>query len=173
MHAFLGRVRMETPADERPGIPSPSYQHVGKSVCIRCRDKSAVHGTVYSIDPEHGTWLLTTNSDMDLSESKLHAVFASEIVDIDFLATDSVVTVVPTIGETLADEQGGLGLTKRDVMGLLERHHLPYTEEDGEVVRVLGTVTIRPPYRSQNCLCGNEIMLRRVQTMLEDAARPP
>jgi len=164
--------------EANPGLCGDlSFDWIGHHVKIRLVDSpNEVEGRVYSIDPESGAWLLTTGAENQMNlDGPLCAVFPAAITSIE-RSPNTVRLVVPSIEEVLDAGGGGsqdavtAGSSKDDLLALLSQHHLPATEEEDDVVRVLGTVTIHPPYRSQDCRCSNEIMLRRVQGML---VRPP
>ena len=152
------------------------WEYVGQKVVLLLRGApDRVEGRVYSIDPESGAWLLTTGEGWHL-DGPLCAVFPSAIVEVQQCPNDAPVAV-PSIDDVLSASAGSSqdagGSSKEELMGLLARHHLPASEEDDGVVRVLGNLTIQPPYRPQDCRCANEIMLRRVEGLLATVPRQP
>ncbi|XP_016334122.1 gem-associated protein 6-like [Sinocyclocheilus anshuiensis] len=50
----------------------------------------------------------------------------------------------------------------------LEKNRVPVTE-DGEVLRVANALTISAPYRPGDCSSANEIILARIQSLVESS----
>jgi len=170
------------------GTRDPLWSWVGRKVSISVNgcNEMTVRGYVYSIDPESGAWLLTASKDLNL-QGALRVVFAAAIktVELDnegsmfrmFRKHKQATTIwpaedfvqLPSIEATLSQHEGTAKyLTKAQLLDLLAQHHLPSTEEDCGVIRVLGSMTIHPPYRDESFQCANEIILNRVKNILSD-----
>lgn len=55
---------------------------------------------------------------------------------------------------------------KKDLRAWLEQNLIPVTDE-GEVLRVANVLTISAPYGPEQCSSSNEIILARVQSLVE------
>ncbi|NXL85984.1 GEMI6 protein, partial [Alectura lathami] len=58
---------------------------------------------------------------------------------------------------------------KKDLKSWLETNHIPVTEqgESGRTLCVAGVLTIDPPYGPEECSSSNEIILARVQGLVQ------
>ena len=56
---------------------------------------------------------------------------------------------------------------KESLLQFFAESHIPFTSER-ENLLVLNEVLISPPYTSGNCMCVNEVMLKRVQKLVKD-----
>lgn len=57
---------------------------------------------------------------------------------------------------------------KLELKTWLEKNRLQVTEKDGEVLSVLGVLSIEPPYEMDCCRCSNEIILDRIQRLIKN-----
>ena len=55
---------------------------------------------------------------------------------------------------------------KTNVINWLRKHHIE-VDVDGDQIEVCGTLTVNPPYTPDNCVCTNEIILGRIQSLLK------
>ncbi|NXM79273.1 GEMI6 protein, partial [Serilophus lunatus] len=71
--------------------------------------------------------------------------------------------------ESKAYNPGELERKKKDLKGWLERNHIPVAEqgESGRTLCVAGVLTIDPPYGPEQCSSSNEIILSRVQGLVQ------
>lgn len=74
-----------------------------------------------------------------------------------------------TSGDCKAYSTEDLEERKNSLKKWLEKNHIPITEQ-GESQRTLcvaGVLTIEPPYGPENCSSSNEIILSRVQDLIQ------
>ncbi|KAM3623454.1 uncharacterized protein V6R79_011414 [Siganus canaliculatus] len=57
------------------------------------------------------------------------------------------------------------------VLSWLEKNHVP-VEEEGDELRVAGVLTITAPYRPEDCCSSNEIVLGRIQKLIQSSHEP-
>ncbi|XP_071328358.1 gem-associated protein 6 [Trachinotus anak] len=55
---------------------------------------------------------------------------------------------------------------REDIQSWLEKNRVP-VEEEGDELRVAGVLTIRAPYRPQDCCSSNQIILDRIQKLIQ------
>uniref|UniRef100_A0A8C2CG03 Gem (nuclear organelle) associated protein 6 n=1 Tax=Cyprinus carpio TaxID=7962 RepID=A0A8C2CG03_CYPCA len=72
--------------------------------------------------------------------------------------------LLPDRAQSLSAEE--LKSRRESVRLWLEQNRVPVTE-DGEVLRVANALTISAPYRPTDCSSANEIILSRVQSLVE------
>lgn len=71
--------------------------------------------------------------------------------------------------ESKAHSPEELERRKNDLKTWLETNHIPVTEqgESGQTLCVAGVLTVDPPYGPEECSSSNEIILSRVQGLLQ------
>ena len=71
-------------------------------------------------------------------------------------------------GEKLSVEE--LRRRKQSVRAWLERNRVPVEEVTGEqeVLKVANVLTVVPPYRTEDCSSSNEIILARIQNLMDN-----
>lgn len=61
---------------------------------------------------------------------------------------------------------------KQRIWTWLEKNHIPVVAE-GDELRVAGVLTIRAPYRSEDCCSSNQIILDRIQRLMQNQPDHP
>ncbi|KAM4750663.1 gem-associated protein 6 [Anableps anableps] len=67
--------------------------------------------------------------------------------------------------QTLSLDPEELRRRRSGVCGWLQKNRVP-VEEDGNELRVAGVLTIRAPYRAEDCCSSNQIILDRIQKLI-------
>jgi len=62
---------------------------------------------------------------------------------------------------------GELSMAKENVISWLSKNNLP-SEVVGEDIIIMGSVTLQPPYTESNCVANNEIILQRVEHIIQN-----
>lgn len=138
---------------------------------------------VIASEKEYRGWLLTTDpvsanivlvnflEDGSLSVTGImgHAVQTVEIVGEGDHRVREKLTHLFMSGDCAVYSPEDLEQRKNSLKKWLEKNHIPITEQ-GESQRTLcvaGVLTIEPPYCPENCSSSNEIILSRVQDLIQ------
>ncbi|KAM6180343.1 gem-associated protein 6 [Erethizon dorsatum] len=138
---------------------------------------------VLASEKEYKGWLLTTDpvsanivlvnflEDGGLSATGImgHSVQTVEVVDEGDHGVREKLMHLFTSGDGEAYSPDDLEKRKNSLKKWLEKNHIPITEQ-GESQRTLcvaGVLTIDPPYCPENCSSSNEIILSRVQDLIQ------
>lgn len=78
--------------------------------------------------------------------------------------------ILPDTTPSLSPEE--LQARRENLRLWLERNRFPVTE-DGQDLRVANVLTISAPYRPEDCSCINEIILARVQSLVQNKPHTP
>ncbi|MEE6474950.1 hypothetical protein FKM82_010548 [Ascaphus truei] len=146
--------------------------YVNKEVKISTDEKHEYQGWVATIDPVSANIVLVNF----LQDQKIlvqvvmgHAVQqVEELKEADY-ATGERLMQLFSPGETTAYSKEDLDTKKLSLRTWLEQNHIPVTEQ-GEAqgtLCVAGVLTIDPPYGPDNCSSANEIILSRVQGLIQ------
>lgn len=173
---------------------------IGKWASFNLVDGSRMSGLVYAVDPEMGHVVLCSPldgcaGDADGRRVRPRVVFAHAIrscAEEERSAAENggwSDMVLLRRGPAGSDNgsRGYIGGVRdlerlRRLCSLLESHRLPFDVHLGDpsavdaapVVEVFGTLKIEAPYDAGACACENELVLSRVQTLLNQiSAREP
>ncbi|XP_006878200.1 PREDICTED: gem-associated protein 6-like, partial [Chrysochloris asiatica] len=98
-----------------------------------------------------------------------HAIRTVEIVnDGDQRVSEKLIHLF-TSGDCQAYSPEDLVKRKNSLKAWLEKNHIPVTEqgESQQTICVAQVLTIEPPYGPENCISSNEIILSRVQDLIQ------
>uniref|UniRef100_A0A8D0GQH5 Gem-associated protein 6 n=1 Tax=Sphenodon punctatus TaxID=8508 RepID=A0A8D0GQH5_SPHPU len=152
--------------------PLEWQKYVTKEVNVTAAEKHDYKGWVLTVDPVSANIVLVTF----LEDGKVsvlvvlgHAVQEVGIVKEadDEMREKLALLFMP--GESQSHGQEELEKRKSSLKTWLETNHIPVTEQ-GELQRTLcvaGMLTIDPPYGPEDCSSFNEIILSRVQGLIQ------
>uniref|UniRef100_A0A9J8D6Z5 Gem nuclear organelle associated protein 6 n=1 Tax=Cyprinus carpio carpio TaxID=630221 RepID=A0A9J8D6Z5_CYPCA len=134
---------------------SPQHWHelVNHEVCVTNRDQQRFEGRVFTVDPVSASVVLVSVQESE--RPSVRVILGHAVTDVQILRRGTE--------ETDAEE---LKSRRESVRLWLEQNRVPVTE-DGEVLRVANALTISAPYRPGDCSSANEIILSRVQSLVE------
>ncbi|NWR73938.1 GEMI6 protein, partial [Centropus unirufus] len=146
--------------------------HVNSMVKVAVIEKQEYEGWVLTIDPVSASIVLATfpgNEEVSISVVLGHAVQEVKILKEadDEMKQRLSCIFAPEESEVYGPEE--LEKRKNDLKTWLETNHIPITEEGelGRTLCVAGVLTIDPPYGPEQCRSSNEIILSRVQGLIE------
>jgi len=137
-------------------------------------------GSLKCIDPLTQTIaLVVTDADTGVANrSKLvlamsHAIRSIELADDDYDTGDdydlnrllSASMYENSDDKAFSDHE--LRTRKQSVMSWLQRNRIPCDETDDGVLCIAYALTLSPPYTREQCVCGNEMVLHQIQTLLD------
>ncbi|XP_067388979.1 gem-associated protein 6 [Emydura macquarii macquarii] len=152
--------------------PLEWQSYVNKEVKVTAAEKHEYRGWVLTIDPVSANIVLVKLvEDGKISVSVIlgHAVQKVEIVNEGDDEMKERLAPLFMPGESKAYGQEELEKRKSSLKTWLETNHIPVTEQ-GESQRTLcvaSVLTIDPPYGPEDCSSSNEIILSRVQSLIQ------
>lgn len=60
-----------------------------------------------------------------------------------------------------------ISLIKNNVMELLKKNYVPFEELENDSLIIAYSLTLMPPYRKEDCICSNEIVLGKIHQLLD------
>ncbi|XP_069811085.1 gem-associated protein 6 [Dendropsophus ebraccatus] len=162
--------------------PNPSWterspveweDYVNKEVTVIADEKNEYRGWVVTIDPVSASVVLVNFEDNQKTSVRVvmgHAVQKVEVLkEADEVTKQKLITIfnLQEISSTYNKED--LETKKLSLKSWLQQNNIPVTEQ-GESMRTLcvaGVLTIDPPYGHENCNSSNEIILSRVQGLIQ------
>nr|XP_056709276.1 gem-associated protein 6 [Euleptes europaea] len=146
--------------------------YVNKEVKVLAAEKHRYQGWVLTVDPVSANILLAhplENGKNSISAVLGHAVQEVEIVTEadDEMKEKLAHLFMPEERQTYIQEE--LDRKKTSLKDWLEANHIP-VKEQGEsqmTLCVAGVLIIDPPYRAEDCSSSNEIILSRVQGLIQ------
>ncbi|XP_063247750.1 gem-associated protein 6 [Prinia subflava] len=146
--------------------------YVNKLVKVVAVEKHEYEGWVLTVDPVSATIVLATfpeNEKGSLSFVMGHAVQKVEILREGDSDMEQRLARILAPEESPAYSPEELEERKKALKTWLETNHIPVGEqgEQGRTLSVAGVLTIEPPYGPEQCSSANEIILARVQGLLQ------
>ncbi|KAF4107820.1 gem-associated protein 6 [Onychostoma macrolepis] len=150
---------------------SPQHWHevVNHEVCVTNRDQQRFEGRVFTVDPVSASVVLVSVQENE--RPSVTVILGHAVTDVQILRRGTEETerqmksvFLPDRAQILSAEE--LKSRRESVRLWLEKNRVPVTE-DGEVLRVAGALTISAPYRPGDCSSSNEIILARIQSLVE------
>ncbi|KAG7492935.1 hypothetical protein MATL_G00019620 [Megalops atlanticus] len=149
--------------------PLEWHKYVNKEVKVTADEKQQYQGWVFTVDPVSASIVLVNF--METGKASITAVMGHAVEEVKILreGDDAMAgrlnsVFMPERSKVLSKEE--LQCKKERVRAWLEKNRIPVTEE-GEMLCVAGVLTVNPPYGPEDCSSSNEIILSRVQSLLE------
>ncbi|NXG79878.1 GEMI6 protein, partial [Baryphthengus martii] len=146
--------------------------YVNKMVKVAAIEKYEYEGWVLTVDPVSASIVLATfleNEEVSILVVLGHAVQEVEILKEGDDEMKQRLSGILAPEESKAYSPEELEKRKNDLKTWLETNHIPVTEqgEAGRTLCVVGVLTIDPPYGPEECSSSNEIILSRVQGLIQ------
>ncbi|NXA42995.1 GEMI6 protein, partial [Eudromia elegans] len=146
--------------------------YVDKQVKVTAAEKHEYEGWVLTVDPISANIVLASfpeNGKVVIWVVSGHAVQEVQILkeaDEEMKQRLSCI-FAPEESNPYSPEE--LEKRKNGLKTWLEANHIPVTEQgvSGETLCVAGALTIEPPYGPEECSSSNEIILSRVQSLIQ------
>ncbi|XP_042303256.1 LOW QUALITY PROTEIN: gem-associated protein 6 [Sceloporus undulatus] len=159
-------------ADWRRKSPLEWLNYVNKEVRVLSAEKHQHKGWVLTVDPVSANILLANF--LENGKTCISAILGHAVQDVEIVAeADDEMKgklahlFMPEKSQTYNQEE--LDQKKNSLKSWLVKNHIP-VEEQGESqssLCVAGVLTINPPYGPEDCNGSNEIILSRVQQLIE------
>ncbi|CAN8203035.1 unnamed protein product [Coccothraustes coccothraustes] len=146
--------------------------YVNKLVKVVAVEKHEYEGWVLTVDPVSATIVLATFPENDKGSISFvmgHAVQEVEILQEGDSDMKQRLARILAPEESQAYSAEELEKRKNALKTWLETNHIPVGEEGelGRTLSVAGVLSIEPPYGPEQCSSTNEIILARVQGLLQ------
>ncbi|XP_068009142.1 gem-associated protein 6 [Melanerpes formicivorus] len=146
--------------------------YLNKRVKVATVEKLEYEGWVVTVDPVSASVMLATFLEDDrvsISVVLGHAVREVEVLQEGDEEMRQRLSSIFAPEESKAYSPEELERRKNSLKTWLETNHIPVTEqsESGGTLCVAGVLTIDPPYGPEECSSSNEIILSRVQGLIQ------
>ncbi|XP_015600758.1 gem-associated protein 6-like [Cephus cinctus] len=140
--------------------------YVNKKVIIITQDKNTHTGIVYTIDPVSESVVLLNPGVDDKMQMKIiigHAI--KDIIE----SSEPNPSPIPELflAPSVKLPASVVSAKKEKIKKFLLENRFPVLE-DKEILQIEGVLSIEPPYGLEQCICNNEIILARIQSLLSD-----
>uniref|UniRef100_A0A0B6Z839 AD domain-containing protein n=1 Tax=Arion vulgaris TaxID=1028688 RepID=A0A0B6Z839_9EUPU len=142
-------------------------------------ENGQVHvGHVYTVDPVSESIVLISPVGTSFETSSniaLKLLVGASVTDVKIISEGTEIVkrsfnqlFRPAIDETLSDE--ALNARKLKLKAWFEKNRLPVTlgGDSQQYLTVAGVITVQPPYTEDSCLSTNEIILSRIQALINN-----
>ncbi|KAB5558882.1 hypothetical protein PHYPO_G00022360 [Pangasianodon hypophthalmus] len=150
-------------------LPQEWWKFVNQEVKVTAQDQQQYEGFVFTVDPVSASLVLVTFEEK--RSASVRVVLGHAVRDVQLLRAGDEDTerkmrslFIPTGSQEFSTEE--LVERKKDLRAWLEKNLIPVTEEE-DVLHVANVLTISAPYGPEQCSSSNEIILARVQSLVE------
>ncbi|KAK2817663.1 hypothetical protein Q5P01_025854 [Channa striata] len=150
--------------------PLQWVRYVKKQVKVKVGRNEEVRGWLFTVDPVSASMVLV---DFMESEGTLvqvvmgHAVEEVQVLkEPDRKIADRLQSMFLPPRTSILDPEE-LSRRKGGIRSWLEKNWVP-VEEEGDELKVAGVLTIRAPYGPEDCCSANEIILDRIQRLIQN-----
>ncbi|XP_053490828.1 gem-associated protein 6 [Ictalurus furcatus] len=150
-------------------LPQEWFKFVNQEVKVTAQDQQQYEGFVFTVDPVSSSLVLVTFEEK--RSASVRVVLGHAVRDVQLLRAGDEETerkmrslFVPAASQDFSTEE--LEERKEDLRAWLEKNLVPVTDE-GDVLRVANVLTVSAPYGPEQCSSSNEIILARVQSLVE------
>ncbi|XP_056423425.1 gem-associated protein 6 [Hyla sarda] len=145
--------------------------YVNKEVTVTADEKNKYQGWVATIDPVSASVVLVNLEDKTSVRIVMgHAVQKVEILkEADEATKQKLINMFNLQESSRTYNKQDLDAKKLNLKSWLQKNNIPVSEQ-GESMRTLcvaGVLTIDPPYGPENCNSTNEIILSRIQGLIQ------
>ncbi|XP_076299685.1 gem-associated protein 6 [Lasioglossum baleicum] len=135
--------------------------YVGKEIRILNKDDSTVSGIVYTVDPvSESIVLLQGCLRNDIKLVFGHVIKSVEVCSDELHELPELFMNPPTcLLQSTLDER------KNAVIKMLRENRFPIKEKEN-ILMIEDVLSIKPPYKPDDCISANSIILGRIQSLL-------
>ncbi|XP_060796858.1 gem-associated protein 6 isoform X2 [Neoarius graeffei] len=150
-------------------LPQEWFKFVNQQVKVSTEEKQEYEGLVFTVDPVSASVVLVTFDENRSASVRVilgHAVRDVQLVREGDEDTERKMRSLFIPAASLEFSTEELEERKKDLRAWLEKNLIPVTDE-GDILRVANVLTIGAPYGPEQCSSSNEIILARVQSLVE------
>lgn len=147
-------------------------EYVYKLVEVKTVEDRAYIGWVYTVDPVSESFVLVT-LDESYQPDSLHLILGHAVRNIKVLndATPSLKQLLDRLfrNKPATEDVKNLEEKRQKLKAWLMQNRVPFamTGESNNVFTIMDAVTIFPPYGAADCQSTNEIVLERIQMLIQ------
>jgi len=138
--------------------------YVNKRVKITTDDGNVHTGIVYTVDPVSESIVIMEPVEGE-EKMRMKIIMRPAIKTVECSHDREIVLPEMFVAPPVHYTEEDLIKRKNAIIKLLADNRFPVTEEEG-VLLIEDTVRIEPPYKTENCICLNSIILNRMQALL-------
>uniref|UniRef100_UPI0037E89322 gem-associated protein 6 n=1 Tax=Semicossyphus pulcher TaxID=241346 RepID=UPI0037E89322 len=155
--------------------PLEWIRYVNKQVKVKAGNDEEHSGWLLTVDPVSASLVLVNFRGEEGASVQVvmgHAVEEVQVLqEADKETTERLQTsFLPPVTCRLDPEEQTV--RRGQVRSWLEKNRVPVEEEEAEL-KVAGVLTITAPYRSEDCCSSNQIILDRIQKLIQNQPDPP
>ncbi|KAJ1154418.1 hypothetical protein NDU88_007170 [Pleurodeles waltl] len=154
--------------------PLEWQDYINKEVKVTADEKNEYQGWVLTTDPVSANIVLANF--LEDGKVSIRAIMGHAVQSVEILKEGNdeqkeklVHLFMPVESKTYSQDY--LEKRKDSLKTWLEENHIPVTES-GRTLCVAGVLTIDPPYGPENCNSSNEIILSRLQGLVQSHVTP-
>ncbi|KAI4902226.1 hypothetical protein NFI96_025314 [Prochilodus magdalenae] len=150
-------------------MPQQWRKYINHEVKVAAHDKQQYEGWVFTVDPVSASVVLVAFQENGGARVKVvlgHAVREVHVLREGDEEMEKKLKSFFMPASSQAFSAKELKERKENLRTWLEKNLIPVTEE-GDVLRVANVLTISAPYGTEQCISNNEIILARVQNLVE------
>ncbi|XP_071400508.1 gem-associated protein 6 [Centroberyx affinis] len=151
--------------------PLDWLHYVNKKVKVKARDEQLHRGWLLTVDPVSASVVLVSFGEAGGASVRVvmgHAVQEVEVLqEADRQTAERLRSVLLPPGRPARLDPEEARRRRDGVRRWLERNRVP-VEQEGEALLVAGALRVEPPYGAADCRSSNEIILDRIQKLLEE-----
>ncbi|CAH1396852.1 unnamed protein product [Nezara viridula] len=132
--------------------------HIDRNIVVETNDGVKHEGSLYTVDPVSESILLVTKKEKGFS---IELIFKHAIHNLISVGELNPVK----LGEEEKNVEN-LSVIRERLKDWLSKNLVPF-EESGECLKLAGQLTINPPYGIDNCISSNEMVLCKIQKLIE------
>ncbi|XP_059842397.1 gem-associated protein 6 [Hemitrygon akajei] len=146
-------------------------KYLNKEVKVTADEKNTYQGWVFTVDPVSGSVVLVNFVDAEkvsVATVMGHAIQAVELIsEGESNTTERLSALFMPVGSRAYSNEE-LEQRKLRLKSWLEKNRIPVTEQgdQNKTLCVAGVLTVSPPYNAEDCNSSNEIILSRVQSLI-------
>ncbi|XP_068176739.1 gem-associated protein 6 [Antennarius striatus] len=150
--------------------PLQWLRYVSKQVKVTVGRDEEFRGWLLTVDPVSASLVLVTFREE--GGASVQVVMGHAVGEVEVLQEADEETAA-RLGASFPPQRCDLDpeelrRRRRRVRSWLEKNWVPVCE-DGEDLRVAGVLTVTPPYGPENCFSSNQIILDRIQTLIQSS----
>ncbi|KAI3352717.1 hypothetical protein L3Q82_020171 [Scortum barcoo] len=149
--------------------------YVNKQVKVKAGKDAEHRGWLMTVDPVSSSLVLVTFREGGGASVQVvmgHAVEEVQVLQEADEETTERLQASFLSPQTCRLDQEELGRRRAAARSWLEKNRVP-VEEQGEEIRVAGVLTVAAPYRPEDCRSSNQIILDRIQKLIQLQPRGP
>ncbi|XP_015790831.1 gem-associated protein 6-like [Tetranychus urticae] len=140
---------------------------VGKRVVITTDVGFKCAGLVKAIDPLSGTIVLLHCDEADPSKvTDIRIITGHSIEEVNIEADQNSNQLVADILKEKEFDENELQDRKEKLIDWFKKNRIPIVEKENKDLVVASVITIKPPYRKDDCSSSNVMVIRRIQDLM-------